>query len=94
MTSEDIIRVIRIIEYVGPRSKVEENVRQSIHGVKDCPNGLKITAVTLGEYPDVLASRLQAEIAEAADIARLNKLTEIDAAKRKVHGYADANETA
>ena len=63
---EDIVRVIRIIEYVGPRSKVEDNVRRSIHGVRDHGNGVKITAVTLGEYPDILEPALKEELKIAA----------------------------
>jgi hypothetical protein len=63
---EDIVRVIRLIEYQGPRSKVERQVAQSIHGyrwgLKDAGtfaepsihNAVKITAVTLGTYPDVI----------------------------------------
>lgn len=49
-------RVLRIIEYVGSRKRVEEQVRRSIHGTRAIhgPEGvLTITAVTLHEYPEV-----------------------------------------
>lgn len=52
--SEDIIRVLRIIEYVGPRSRVEATVAKSIHGTKDAGTGLTIRAATIGAFPDIL----------------------------------------
>lgn len=50
-------RVLRIIEYVGPRKKVEEQVRRSLHGTREYMAGVSggmmtITAVTLHEYPE------------------------------------------
>jgi hypothetical protein len=51
---EDIVRVLRIIEYVGPRSKVEKQIGDSLHGTKDHGNGVRISAVTLGEYPEIM----------------------------------------
>jgi hypothetical protein len=62
--SEDIIRVIRIVEYVGPRSLVERNVGGSLHGTRDNGNGVKITAVTLGEYPEIMKLGAAASAAE------------------------------
>ena len=59
--AEDIVRVIRIIEYVGPRSKVEKQIKLSVHGTKDHGNGVRITAVTLGEYPEIMAAAQDAE---------------------------------
>lgn len=50
---EDIIRVLRVIEYVGPRSRVEETVARSIHGEKDAGRGLTIKAATIGTYPEI-----------------------------------------
>lgn len=58
----DIIRVLRLIEYEGPRDLVEEQVKKSIHGTrhglskphKDFPDAVRITAVTLGVYPEVI----------------------------------------
>lgn len=65
---EDEVRVIRIIEYTGPRSWVEKCIERSIHGTKIIEGGswmrqedrelhreARITAVTLGEYPQIMA---------------------------------------
>ncbi len=71
--SEDIIRVIRIIQYEGPRSKVEKQVANSLHGgPKDYGNGVKIIAVTLGEWPDIIGrdeevARLRRALQQIAD---------------------------
>lgn len=51
----DIVRVIRIIEYVGPRKEVQDQVRNSIHGTKLIYDGaVRLTAVTIGEFPESL----------------------------------------
>lgn len=54
----DIIRVLRLIEYVGPRDLVEEQLFKSIHGTRtiDKPDKRSITirAVTLGEVSEIL----------------------------------------
>lgn len=50
----DIVRVLRIIEYVGPRAWVEDTVRRSVHGTRVVGPGREIRAATIGEYPDVL----------------------------------------
>ena len=52
--SEDLVRVLRIIEYSGPRSEVERAVEMAVHGAKRLPRGLVITAATLGNYPEIL----------------------------------------
>ena len=49
----DIVRVLRIIEYVGSRERVEETVRQSIQGDK-VMRDLTIRAATIGTYPEIL----------------------------------------
>ena len=64
MSADEIVRVLRIIEYVGPRAQVEATVARSIHGTlhvgtsgrraEDLGTGMRITAATLGEYPEVL----------------------------------------
>lgn len=52
--TEDIVRVLRIIEYTGPRSLVEKQISNSIHGTR-CPgNGVIIRAATIGEYPEIM----------------------------------------
>jgi hypothetical protein len=62
--AEDIVRVVRIIAYVGPRSKVEKQIANSLHGTKDHGNGVRISVVTVGEYPIV---------ALAADALEVNR---------------------
>lgn len=52
--SQDIVRVLRVIEYVGPRSWVEKTIANSIHGTKDVGMGGKISAATIGAYPEIL----------------------------------------
>lgn len=51
---EDIIRVLRVIEYVGPRSWVEDTVARSIHGTKIVAKEKRISAATLGAYPEII----------------------------------------
>lgn len=57
---EDIVRVLRIVEYTGPRSLVEDIVSRSIHGQlaprasgKDFRT-VVIKAATIGIYPEIL----------------------------------------
>jgi hypothetical protein len=52
--AEDIVRVMRIIEYVGPRPWVESTLRRSIHGTYHLAHDKRITAAILGDYPEVL----------------------------------------
>ena len=52
--TEDIVRVLRIIEYVGPRSQVERTIAHSIHGTKSLGEDYSIRAATIGTYPDIL----------------------------------------
>lgn len=56
--SQDRVRVLRLIEYEGDRDVVEEQIAKSIQGTHIIPranrNPLRITAVTLGVYPDVI----------------------------------------
>jgi hypothetical protein len=51
----EIIRIIRIIEYTGPREAVEKQVNESLHGVKTIEKtGVKITATTLGNFAEII----------------------------------------
>ena len=50
----DTIRVLRVIEYIGPRDEVEEQVARSIHGTRRCDKGMIIKAATVGSYPEIL----------------------------------------
>lgn len=68
----DIVRVFRIIEYVGPRDLIEEQIRKSVHGTKTVVTRYKgltisITAATIGEFPEILA-RTEQDLADAAPL--------------------------
>ncbi|MFA7307201.1 MAG: hypothetical protein WC026_11060 [Hyphomicrobium sp.] len=52
--SEPIARVLRVIEYVGPRSAVEIQVAKSLHGDLHL-NGVTIKAATVGTFPEILS---------------------------------------
>jgi len=49
----DNVRILRIIEYTGPRDVVELQVAKSIHGEKRI-GGVVIRATTLGEFPEIM----------------------------------------
>lgn len=64
---EDIVRVLRVIEYVGPRERVEQVVAKSIHGEKDAGRGLMIRASTVGAYPEILERCVGVETSKWGD---------------------------
>lgn len=53
---QEIVRVFRIIEYVGTREWVEKTVSLSIQGQK-VVDGNTIKAATLGMYPEILTGK-------------------------------------
>jgi hypothetical protein len=63
--AEDIVRVIRIIEYVGSRSDVEEQLAHSMHGTRKFPrpgkHDMEIRVATIGEFPEILERALALE---------------------------------
>lgn len=52
----ELVRVLRVVEYVGPRDQIEEQVRVSIHGEKRFGRGeaIIIRAATIGTFPEIL----------------------------------------
>ena len=57
----DTVRVLRIVEYIGPRDWVEETVSSSIHGSKVINKDVLhdpciIRATTLGDYAEILGA--------------------------------------
>lgn len=50
----DHIRILRVIEYRGPRKQVEDQVARSLHGERRLTNGVIIAAATVGTYPEIL----------------------------------------
>jgi hypothetical protein len=58
--TEDYVRVLRLVQYEGPRDLVEKQLKSSLHGSRDVMCGHRtgasvlITAVTLDQFPQVL----------------------------------------
>jgi len=52
---EETVRVLRVVEYVGPRHRVEETVARSIQGEKRIRD-LVIRAATIGSYPEIIGA--------------------------------------
>lgn len=50
---EDIVRVLRVLEYVGERSAVEDAIKNSIQGDMKC-TGYTIRSATVGTFPEIL----------------------------------------
>lgn len=55
MAEQDIVRVLRVIEYVGPRDWVERTLEKSIHGTLRISEVTTISAVTVGEFAELLS---------------------------------------
>lgn len=56
--AQDTIRVLRILEYTGPRDAVEDQINKSIHGIRlfgFAENTVQIRATTLGQFADILS---------------------------------------
>ena len=69
--TEDRIRVLRVIEYIGPRSLVEEQVARSIHGTARFHKNrdVEIRAATIGAYPEVLEKAAAVDFVFTAPVA-------------------------
>ena len=52
--AEDYVRVLRVVEYIGPREWVETTVAGSIHGTRWLGTSKCIRAATIGSYPELL----------------------------------------
>lgn len=54
----DIVRVLRIVEIIGPRDLVEQQVTNSLHGERlgatSNMGQVVIRAATVGNYPEIL----------------------------------------
>ena len=53
MSDNEIVRVLRVYEFVGPRVWVELTVERSIHGTKEVGPGRFIRGATIGDYPEL-----------------------------------------
>ena len=59
---EDTVRVLRIIDYVGPRSLIEKQIKNSLHGERNGVNkSVTIRATTLGEFPEIMQKEKEDE---------------------------------
>jgi hypothetical protein len=56
----DIVRVLRVLEYTGPRDRVEETLRRFIQG-EEVYGGVTIRAATIGEFPELLIRTTDAQ---------------------------------
>jgi len=67
--NEDIVRVLRVVEYVGTREWVEETVKRSLHGTRVVEGYGTITAATLGAFPEVLTRAKEVNQDEVKDVS-------------------------
>lgn len=51
---EDTVRVLKIVEYVGPRSAVERHMTNANWTMRRQADGLVIRTAIVGQYPEVL----------------------------------------
>lgn len=61
------IRILRLIEYVGPRAAVEMQVKKSLHGTKQTSKGVVINVTTLGEFAESAEGLLTATPIEGGE---------------------------
>jgi len=52
--NQDIVRVLRVIEYSGPRRDVEEQIEKSLHGQRKGVRDCVIKVATIGAFPEIL----------------------------------------
>lgn len=50
-TEDDVVMVLRVVQYEGPRKDVETQIERSLHGSNFGVGKCKITATTIGEFP-------------------------------------------
>lgn len=66
--TKDIVRVLRILEYIGPRDRVEDLLDRSIRGTRRygamSSDVVQIRAATIGTYPEIMT---QAELADCEE---------------------------
>ncbi len=67
---EDIIKVVRLYEFTGPRSVIEKQISKSVHG-EQIHGKVTINAYTLGTWPEIIeAAKSRAEILGYDKLAR------------------------
>lgn len=61
--SQDFVRVVRILEYSGPRQWVEKTMeRNAVKGTRHFGRGQIIREGVLGDYPEQLGGDLNGEV--------------------------------
>lgn len=93
---EDIIRVLRIVEYVGARSIVEKQVANSIHGEKVFTRSASgqlripctIRATTLGTFPEILESAVLIQALKGEPTEKDLKIAELEKELHEERGKA------
>lgn len=50
----EIVRVLRVLQYIGTREWVEATVRQSVHGRKEVCLGCYIEGTTITPFPEYI----------------------------------------
>lgn len=73
--TEDRVRVLRMVEFVGPRSWVEEQVARSIKGTRIVHPGCEIRTAIVGDYPEVLKQAPKVEGFTDPDYDARSKVT-------------------
>ena len=56
----DIIRVLRVVEYIGERAEVEKVINLSVKGTRIVNDKLTINAVTVGDFAEILKAQGEA----------------------------------
>lgn len=51
---EDIVRVLRILEYVGPRSAVEKTLSNNAVKGTQTFGSVRVNSVIIGDFPEIL----------------------------------------
>ena len=68
----DIVRILRVIEYTGPRDLIEDQIAKSLHGEKRVEKlggrAITIRVATLGAFPEILGVEPSPEADGAAEV--------------------------
>jgi len=54
----EVVRILRLVEYVGDRTWVARTVSQALHGTRKFDGGQQITATTLTEFPESIRGKV------------------------------------
>lgn len=54
MNNEDTVRVLRVLEYVGPRSRVEDTLSRGLKKGSTRYGDMEIRSAIIGDFPEIL----------------------------------------